>query len=518
VFDHHQVQEALYGSLPEMLREEYHAAIGDALESSRGAAAVAPSSLDGSVCAELAEHFLKGGRGDRALPYFDRALDHLERAYRNDAAIGLAARALAAPGLLTGGRRVEVLRRKATRHDHVGEVAAQRQALDEALRIAREDGDPGLTAGILQALGGMAWRGGAKSEGLVWLEEALALARAAGDVTKEANVRGTLGLVLLASARYSEALEQIDRQLELSRALGDRQGEAGGLVNRGNVLRELDRKVEARASYEQGLALCRKIGHRQFEATALGNLAVVLKALGLLVEARAHYAAALALTREIGFRPGEVAILVSASHLDVALGRPRAALEGALAARESARAIGVPGYEAYAINAVAGATAALGDLVEAERLQREALPILRGIDNSMGLVTSLLSLASLLIDAGRAGEGSELLAEADGLASRVGLRGPLLRVRCLRATVPGSDPSDALAAFAAYGDTLGPNEGRAALFDLWKATGDPSHLAAAKRLLDTAVRGVPEEDRAAMVENVPLNRAIARAAKAHGLA
>ena len=32
LFDHPQVHEAIYGGLPGMLREEYHASLGDALE------------------------------------------------------------------------------------------------------------------------------------------------------------------------------------------------------------------------------------------------------------------------------------------------------------------------------------------------------------------------------------------------------------------------------------------------------------------------------------------------------
>ena len=37
LFDHHQVQEALYEGLGELLREEYHAALGETLEEMSGA-------------------------------------------------------------------------------------------------------------------------------------------------------------------------------------------------------------------------------------------------------------------------------------------------------------------------------------------------------------------------------------------------------------------------------------------------------------------------------------------------
>ncbi|MBD3348063.1 MAG: hypothetical protein GF400_02565 [Candidatus Eisenbacteria bacterium] len=60
VFDHHQVQEALYGSLHEQMREEYHSALAEALEVRTKAAEVDPETLDGVLCVDLAEQFLLG--------------------------------------------------------------------------------------------------------------------------------------------------------------------------------------------------------------------------------------------------------------------------------------------------------------------------------------------------------------------------------------------------------------------------------------------------------------------------
>ena len=85
VFDHHQVEEALYAGLFEPLRERYHAALAAALEAREGAAEKDPKELDGEVVVELCEHFLRSGRGERALRYLDRALDHLKSRYQNDA-------------------------------------------------------------------------------------------------------------------------------------------------------------------------------------------------------------------------------------------------------------------------------------------------------------------------------------------------------------------------------------------------------------------------------------------------
>jgi hypothetical protein len=47
--------------------------------------------------------------------------------------------------------------------------------------------------------------------------------------------------------------------------------------------------------------------------------------------------------------------------------------------------------------------------------------------------------------------------------------------------------------------------------DLWKATGDRSHLEEARRLLLRLRDGAPEEDRERMMRDVPLHREIDRA-------
>ncbi|MFQ5844413.1 MAG: serine/threonine-protein kinase PknK, partial [Planctomycetota bacterium] len=136
VFDHHQVQEALYGGLPEALREEYHAALGEALEARQRTAAAEPKAVEGKVASEISDHFLKGARAERALPYLASALDHLERGYHTAAAIELVDRALAVEGLLDGAPRVDVLLRKAERLDLLGRPAESHAAIQEAVELA----------------------------------------------------------------------------------------------------------------------------------------------------------------------------------------------------------------------------------------------------------------------------------------------------------------------------------------------------------------------------------------------
>ena len=211
VFDHHQVAEVLYAALPEMLREEYHGAIAAAIEHRHGAAAKEPKGLDGALCVDLAEHYLKGAQGERAIRYLDAALDHLEKGYLHDAAVRLADRALAVPGLVAGRERCELLLRKA-------EPPRPPRAPRRAARGARGGERPrrrgrrrGAARAGAAALGVLHRRPSRHDEARAVLGEALAMARAAGDRKGEAAATGNLGNVLWNLGRLGEAREHHER-------------------------------------------------------------------------------------------------------------------------------------------------------------------------------------------------------------------------------------------------------------------------------------------------------------------
>ncbi|MHC4860484.1 MAG: serine/threonine-protein kinase, partial [Planctomycetota bacterium] len=108
-FDHHQIREVVYRDLTPELREEYHALVAEAIAEREGATGKNPEEVPGDVAHAVALHHLKGSRRREALPFLEPALEHLANAYRNDAALELADRALRAEGLLAGAERVEVL-------------------------------------------------------------------------------------------------------------------------------------------------------------------------------------------------------------------------------------------------------------------------------------------------------------------------------------------------------------------------------------------------------------------------
>jgi serine/threonine protein kinase/tetratricopeptide (TPR) repeat protein len=305
VFDHHQVQESLYGGLHVTLRTHYHAAISDALAARPDVAGREPADLDGAVAVALCGHSFQGAKNERAVLCLDRALDHLEARYQHESAVATADLALAPPGLVAGGRRLELLVRKAGLLNHLGRRDDERAALDEALALAESSGARDFVVRIRDLLGLHFLLVGRFAEAQSVLALAIEGARALGDAKTEAAAMGKLGNALYAQRKFDEARARHERQLEIARALGDLRVEAQAAGSLGIIDHAQGRHADARARHERYLALSRGTGDRRGEAIALANLAWTLTALGLLEEARANYEKSAAISREIGFRLGE---------------------------------------------------------------------------------------------------------------------------------------------------------------------------------------------------------------------
>jgi serine/threonine protein kinase/tetratricopeptide (TPR) repeat protein len=572
VFDHHQIAEVLYAALPEILREEYHAAIGAAIEARSGAASKEPMDIEGALCVDLAEHYLKGAQGPRALRYLDAALTHLEKAYLNDAAVRLTDRALAVPGLVAGRERCELLLRKAGRLDLLGRRDAQRAALEEANTLADADGDAALRTRALRSLGVFHHRISGNDEARTVLGESLAMARAAGDRKEEAVATGNLGQVFLQLGRIGEAREHYERWLALSREIGDRRGEASAMGSLGSAFRHLGRLVEARQHLERGLSLAREIGNRQDEASAMGNLGIVLRMHGRLAEAREHFERHLALSREIGnrhieaiatgnlgnvfsslgrlgearehherhfalsrevgYRWGEVIAMANLQDVFIALGCFGEAREHSKRSLALSREIGSRLGEGLALQFLADVSAEEGDAAAAERSYTEALALRREIGFRDGEAETLVARGAHLARQGREAEARADLGAAIAIARELSLPGVELLATAQLATLPGGAPRDrpqdgpvspgamvaaALTSLAAHEGHAEIQEAMEARFLLWQATRDPAHLAEAGRLLDFMVEHAPPECRETMLANVRLHREIAAAAREEGL-
>jgi tetratricopeptide (TPR) repeat protein len=532
VFDHHQVQEALYGSLSELLRREYHAALAEALEARADAAKEDPAELDGSLCVDLCDHFLRGARGESALRYLAAAQDHLTSSYLPAQTAALTERALAVPGLLTGVARGDTLLRLVDALAGRGRNSRQEECGREAAQIAEAADDDALRIRAANALGLFFLAMSRHDEAEASHRRALDLAVASGDRKSEAAAWGNLGSVLGGRGRFTEAREHIERSLTLCRELGNRRHEASVTGNLGITERFLGRLSEAQALFERQLALCRELGDRRLEASAIGNLgslfyaqgrqaeaqehlerqlaigreigsrwvemtatsnlANVLDARGRLAEAGEVLARSLALSRELGNRKGEAICLVNLGPRLAALGDRDGARRALDASIAICREIGAPHPEGYGLLSLSLLADEEDDPVEALRLAEESLALRRRIGHGEGVADSLLTIGWQHARAGDSENARAALEEGVRLSREQGRKRNAANGLALLAALPGGDVAAALAAASEVDADADTFELR---WWLYRATGDASHLERAKHLVDARLAQVPEEAR-----------------------
>jgi tetratricopeptide (TPR) repeat protein len=517
-FDHHQIQEVLLGQVSPVLAEEYHAALAEAFAEREKVAGKDPKTLPGEAAFFLASHAVRGSRPELALPLLVAAMTHLENSYRNEDALDLADRALAATGLLEGSERVGILLRKAYRLDLLGRRDAERDSLDEARRLADADGDLSLRARVLTSLARHLSRLSRLEEARAACVEAAELARAGGDGAREIAAVGTLGVIFRELSRYAEAMECHQRRLAFAVETGDVAEQAAATVNLGVVQRHLGRLDDACRSYERGLELAKASGQRMWECIATRNLGLHLAlGLGRIADARALQERHLAIAREIGYRNGEALGLLSTGTFLHLLGRGAEAeplLERALAAN---REIGNRNNEGEALAVLADVMSNRGAHDDAQRSCRAALELFVADGHRESAAESFVLLGDVLLRADRRDEALAAFGEALRRAEEGDSTAQRARALARMAVFGAREPADAARAFAAAEPTMSFFDRMDVNFVLWQATRDAARLAEAKRLLDHLVAHAPEEDRVSMIENVPLHREIAAAAKEAGL-
>jgi tetratricopeptide (TPR) repeat protein len=516
-FDHNQIHEVLLLDLPEALRAEYHTAVAEAMADRGDLADVDPADVPAETAHDVARHHLNGRRPEAGLPYLGPALDHLTRAFRNDAALRLAATALDREGLLEGTTRADVLLRKAGLLNLLGRREEESACLEEALSLADDSGETSMRARARVSLGGHFLSMTRYAEGRACLEEAIRLAGDANDEREETRAWVTLGNILLSQGQHAEARAHHERALALARSTGDRRSELIATGNLGIVYRNEGRLEDARDLYERALDIAQDIRDRRAEGVATGNLGNVMWHLGRYEGAAARFAAYLSVSREIGFRLGEGLALLNLGPLWAALGDPDRAWDTFAQARPILKEIGARRESGYVLQGFGEVAEQRGDAEEARRWYDLALALRREIGYVRGLCETLVARGRLLVAEGRTDEARRDLDEALALSRKVmDVNGTVLATAylALLAGDPGKEGEEAETALARHRAGLSHGKKMEAHFVLWRALGDAEHLEVASGLLTDLRHRAPSDARDVMVESVPLHRAIAAAAAA----
>jgi len=141
--------------------------------------------------------------------------------------------------------------------------------LDEGLSIAREIGDKGREAMILEELGFVATGQGDLALARGYVEQALALAAEQGNPRELASASNALAQLCRMEGDLDTAERLYEQALELIRGLDDRESIAIGLLNLAMVSVDRGSTERARAMLQEALAIAAEIGSKPAGQSAL---------------------------------------------------------------------------------------------------------------------------------------------------------------------------------------------------------------------------------------------------------
>lgn len=156
-----------------------------------------------------------------------------------------------------------------------GDFQGAREALEQALQVARDTNDPATLTRVLSALGSMNRRLGNLHEARGYLEESLALARTLDDKPGLLAVQNRLATTMFYLGNLDQAEHLFQEVCTNAMALGSRDLSMKAMNNLGIVAKERGDLNGAQYLFREALLVAREIGMQDSVALCLLNLAEV---------------------------------------------------------------------------------------------------------------------------------------------------------------------------------------------------------------------------------------------------
>jgi ATP/maltotriose-dependent transcriptional regulator MalT len=181
-----------------------------------------------------------------------------------------------------------------------GEIAAAREAWEEALALARARDDQRGVAELVKLFGGLALEEGDLERARELFEQALTLNRQGGDTGSGAAALMNLGIIAGLQGDQTQAAPLFEEAVGLFRAAGAKVGLAYALLNLASTVQEQGDVERAAGMIKESLGLAQELGDRQAIAFGLEAIAASAAALGQPAIAARLVAGADALREAVG--------------------------------------------------------------------------------------------------------------------------------------------------------------------------------------------------------------------------
>lgn len=183
---------------------------------------------------------------------------------------------------------------KLARH-HLHDLDQALHYFQEALLLAKEQGEYEKQGALLNTIGIIEWHQTAYLDALQHYEEALQIYRSLGKTAQVGLMLNSIGVTLRNLGRYDEALIRLQEAVTMTRQAGQPLLEGHSFAILGDVYRDRGDYQQALHHYQLSLDIRQEIGDRRGEGWMLHALATVYSSQANYLQAQRCIAAALAL-------------------------------------------------------------------------------------------------------------------------------------------------------------------------------------------------------------------------------
>ncbi len=417
-FAHDKLRQAVLAEVNDEERGSLHQRIAEAIEDTH--------SGNISYAGVLADHWRAAGNSEKEAHYVLLAGAYAQSTGLYQEADACFERALALLPAGENGRRAHLFVKLGENAEALSDFERAKQQLQIGLQLAGENSLLKIEA--LNTLSTVVRRQGNISLAQQHGEEALQLARANGDRRSLALCLTNLGVAFESRSAYESAQLCYDESLSIMRELGDRQGIAENLNNLGGIWYYLGEYAKSRSCLLEALTIRWELGNRRAVATSLNDLGLVAWMLEKFDEAQWYYEESLSLSQETGERRAIALTLNNLGDVARAQGRYADAERYHQESLQIKREIGHRSGEANSLNDLGMVAFQQGNYETAKQHFVQSLLIRWELQERRGIVGSYINLGHVARVTGDEPEATQLYQDALLQATEVGLPAMLLEV------------------------------------------------------------------------------------------
>ncbi len=412
-FSEDVIREVVYLQINSARLMHYHGAIGKVLLS------ISKDNTE-EIAEELSHHFYLSRDLEKTIKYSIQAANKAKDTYANQNAIEYYSRTLEC--LKDSSiedkkiKEIEILKKKATVLDLVGENEKAAENLSEAIKIARKLSEKKWEADCLIALCKVHFGMSHYDDTIEMADIALGIYRELADKKGEAKSLNAIGVANWYLGEFDSALKLYQSSLKIAESINDRQLESKILGNSSIILWNLGNLSKALEYYLHALEITKDLGDIETEARALNNIGLIYGDLGDNTKALECYEQSLKISDEIGSRKLKSSILNNMGIINVRFGEYTKAIKNYMDSVDISMETGIHKVEAIARNNIGSIHYYLGDYSRALEYCKHSLKISREIGDRQTETESLVGIGNSHLELGELSDADDFYEKAYSIA------------------------------------------------------------------------------------------------------